>query len=352
MKQKVLTAILATAASLAAGAALAQTVYIPEGGGNSVLMLDAKTGETIRRIQGVEAAHGLAGAPGVPVLVAGSFAEIDRAEAIATVKPADISQDEHSAHHMAPAKTMGPEDAGISLLSVLDAKTGEIVRRIEVPGAVHHTAVSPDGRYAVATHPAGDGVSVIDLESYELIAYVATGPLPNYAVFSTDPSLVYVSNAGNGTISEVDLVRGIVRRNMVAGTSPEHLALDTTAGLLYVADADAGRVVELSLESGETLRSFEIGGALHGLDLTDDGARLIVAGLGEDKLAAIDLDQGSISFVALAGQPYHVTTIPGVGRLFVSSRAEPKVWIVDARDLSVAGEILVEDIAHQMVALK
>ncbi|MDP3958504.1 MAG: YncE family protein [Pseudorhodobacter sp.] len=352
MKRKMMLALLATAASLAAGAALAQTVYIPEGGGNSVLVVDAATGDTIRPIDGLEAVHGLSGAPGVAVLVADSFAEIDRAEAVATEKPAEMAQDQHQAHHAAPAQPIGPTDAGISLLSIIDVKTADILRRIEVPGAVHHTAVSPDGRYAVATHPAGDGISVIDLESYALVAFVPTGPMPNYAVFGADPGVVYVSNTGNGTVSEVDLARGIVRRNLVAGAGPEHLVIDAKAERLYAADADAGRVLELALESGETLRSFEIGGALHGLALTEDGARLIVAGLGEDKLASVDLAAGTVATVALADQPYHVAMVPGTGRLYVSSRAAPKVWIVDARDLSVVGEVSVADIAHQMVALE
>ena len=352
MKPKALLTTLATAASLAMSPALAQTVFIPEGSANSVLMVDGTTGATIRRIEGLEAVHGLAGAPGVPVLVAGSFAEIDRADAKAADKPAGVSADAHADHHAAPAQPIGPKDAGISLLSVLDAETGEILRRIEVPGAVHHTAVSPDGRYAVATHPAGGGISVIDLNRNELAAFVSTGPMPNYAVFGTDPARVYVSNAGNGTVSEVDLTRAIVRRNLVAGKVPEHLVLDAEAETLYVAEPDAGRVLELSLPTGEVRRTFEIGGLIHGLDLSDDRMRLIVAGGGENKLAAIDLKTGTMSAVRLAPQPYHVTTIPAAGRLFVSSRAQSKVWIVDASDLSVIGEFPVSDIGHQMVVLE
>lgn len=338
-------------AALIAGPALSQTVFVPEGSANTVRMVDAATGETIRRVQGLEAVHGLAGAPGVPVLVAGSYAEIDREEVMETAQPAGMEEDEHAAHHAAPQQAMGPSDAGLSLLSVLDAETGEILRRVEVPGAVHHTAVSPDGRYAVATHPSGDGISVVDLESYELVAWVPTGAMPNYAVFGEDPGTVYVSNAGNGTISEVDLGRGIVRRNLIAGEGPEHMALDAATGRLYVADAGPGVVYELALDSGETLRSFDIGGEIHGIDLTEDGARAIVAGRGEDKLAAIDLAEGEVTTVALAPQPYHLTTVPGTGRIFVSSRQDPLVWIVDPDTLTVTGEFAVDGEGHQMVAI-
>ncbi len=342
---------LASVLALTGSMAFAQTVFVPEGSANSILMVNAVTGAMINRIEGLEAVHGLAGAPGVPVLVAGSYAEIDREDIADTASPEGVSADEHAGHHAATAKPMGPAGAGLSLLSILDAETGEILRRIEVPGAVHHTAVSPDGRFAVATHPSGDGISVIDLETFTMTAWIPTGSMPNYAVFGADSGTVYVSNAGNGTVSEVDLARGIVRRNLAVGLAPEHLVLDSESGTLYVADSDAGAVFELVLESGETRRSFQIGGEIHGMDLTDDRKKLIVAGRGEDKLAMIELAGNTVTTVPLAPEPYHLTIVPGTGRLFVSSRAEPKIWIVDASELTMIGEFAVKSEGHQMVTM-
>ncbi|WP_240504198.1 YncE family protein [Thioclava sp. JM3] len=327
------------------------TVFIPEGSANSVLMVQAETGKVLRRINDVEAVHGLAGAPGVSYLVAGSYSEIPREDVASLEKPSTVSADDHAAHHAPKAVPMGPPDAGISLLSILEAKNGDILRRIEVPGAVHHTAVSPDGRFAVATHPTGDGISVIDLASFGMTAFVPTGSMPNYAAFGTDPNLVYVSNTGNGTISEVDLSRGIVRRNLIAGDTPEHMAVSPETDRLYVADAGAGQVLELSLSNGDKLRNFDIGGEIHGLGLSNDGATLFVAGREEGKLASVSLATGEVHTAPLAPEPYHLTVIPDSDVLYVSSRAEPKVWIVDAATLRARGTVSVEGEGHQMVAL-
>ncbi len=327
--------------------------FVPEGSANTVLMINAETGETINQITGLEAVHGLSGAPGVPYLVAGSYAETDRAAIAELTQPEGVSEDEHVAHHSAPEdKLIGPADAGISILSVIDAASGEIIRRIEVPGAVHHTAVSPDGRFAVATHPSGDGISIVDLTTFTLTAFVPTGSMPNYAAFGADPSVVYVSNSGNGTISEVDLERGIVRRNMVAGAGPEHIIIDADKAVLYAADADAGTVLEVSLNDGSVLRSFDIGGELHGLDLSDDRATLFVAGRGEDKIASVALSTGAVAVASLSPEPYHLTNIPGTGTFFVSSRAEPKIWIVDEATLTSVGDFPIEGEGHQMVAFR
>ena len=348
------TLITATAALLmtTALAAAQQIVFVPEGSANTVRIVDAATGETINRIAGLEAVHGLSGAPGVPFLVAGSYAETDRAAIAELTQPTGVSEDEHEAHHAQAEDTpIGPSDAGISILSVLDAASGEIIRRIEVPGAVHHTAVSPDGLFAVATHPSGDGISVIDLKTLKLTSFVPTGVMPNYAAFGSDPNVVYVSNAGNGTISEVDLERGIVRRNMVAGDAPEHIAINAENAMLYAADAGAGDVIELSLNDGTVTRSFAIGGELHGLDMSDDRSTLFVAGRGEDKIAAIVVATGAVTVAPLSPEPYHLATIPGTSTFYVSSRAEPKVWIVDQATLTAVDDFQVEGEGHQMVAL-
>jgi len=204
----------------------------------------------------------------------------------------------------------------------------------------------------VSTHPGGDGISVVDLETFEVSDWIATGALPNYAVFGTDPGVVYISNAGNGTVSEVDLEIGIVRRNMIAGEAPEHLAMGSDGGSLFVADADIGRVVEIDLSTGSDMRTFEIGGEIHGLDLSEDQTHLFVAAKETDRLVSIDLDSGKIISGALSPAPYHVTTIPGAGSIFVSSRDEPKVWIVDGATLRATKAIPIEGEGHQMVAMR
>lgn len=324
-------------------------VFIPEGSANAVQIVDPQTGENLGRIENLDAVHGLAGHPNSKYLVAGSYLEVDREGAAAAAKPTAISEDEHAAHHAKPAKRIGPADAGISLLSVLDAATGEVVRRIEVPGAVHHVAISPDGTTAVATHPSGDGISVVDLTSLELVGWVPTGIMPNYAVFGTDPGVVYVSNAGNGTISEVDLGRGIVLRNLIAGQEPEHLATSPDGTRIFAGDANVGKVIEIEASSGRELRSFDIGGEIHGLDLSDDGTRLLVAAKETDRIVAIDLATAEMTSAPLAPAPYHLATVPGTGTILVSSRSEPKVWVVDAKSLSAIREIPIEGEGHQMV---
>lgn len=337
--------------SATAAVVSAQTVFIPEGSANSVLAVSAEGGKSIRRIEGLDSVHGLSGANEKGILVVGSLSEV---EGIGQddIKPENISAEDHEAHHGSSSGQKSSRQGPTSILSIVRSDTGDVVRTIAVPGAVHHTAVSSDERFAVATHPSEGGISIVDLASFKLESFVPTGSSPNYAVLGATANLVYVSNAGNGTISEVDLDKGIVLRNFPVNHVPEHMVMNAQDNILYAADSDAGLVVELDIATGNTLRSFKLDGEIHGLDLASDGDRLLVSGTGTDKLNSIDLNTGEVVHVPLSPSPYHLTAVQGTNRVFVSSRAEPIVWILDADSLKVEKAIEIRGEGHQMTVMR
>ncbi|MCT8971523.1 YncE family protein [Microbaculum marinisediminis] len=347
---RILTGV--TALSVASlGVAQAATVYIPEGSAGQAIVVDAGTDTVVGRIGGLPDVHGLGAAVSGRYLVAGSYAETSSDQMPAVDRPAGMPEDEHAAHHDAKARKGASSGNAVSILTIIDADDGKPVRRLEVPGAVHHVAVSPDGRYAVATHPNADGISVVDLSGLTVRTLLRTGAMPNYAEFSADGSRVYVSNAGDGTVSEIDVDRWVVRRDLPAGETPEHIVLAPDGRTLYVANAEAGAVSALAIEQGGVDRTFAVGGELHGLDISDDGDTLYVSGIGEDKVVAIDLPSGSMRTASLGPGPYHLAVIRGTGKLYVSSREEPEVWVVDEATLTPRGTIPVKGEAHQMVVL-
>ena len=236
----------------------------------------------------------------------------------------------------------------VSTVSVVRTDDASIVRRIDVPGAVHHVAVSPDGRFAVVTQPNEGGISAIDLATYK-VTTISTGPFSNYAVFSPNGKRLFVSNAGNNTVSEVDTARWIVLRNNVVGNSPEHMVLSHDGRRLYVANVDDGTVTEVALGSGTTSRTFDIGGSLHGLDLSKDGRVLFASAREQGKLVGINLHTAKKRVAPLAPAPYHLTSIGDTGKLYVSSAEQPNIWVVDQETMSVIGNIPINGKGHQMV---
>lgn len=323
-------------------------VYVPLGGEGKIVVVDATKDEIVDTISGVEAVHGLAGTPDGRFLIAGSYQE--RAVCCdPPAKPAAVSEEEHAAHHGAARAAPKGADAVVSTVSVVQTTDGAVIRRIDVPGAVHHVAVSPDGRFAVVTHPNEGAISAIDLGTYEVVATVPTGPFTNYATFAPDGQTVYVSNAGGGTVRAVDTAQWTVQWSATVGTSPEHVVLSTDGGTLYVNNVEDGSVSVIQTNARKVVKTIPIGSTLHGIDLSDDGRTLFVAALGDDKVVAYDLATGTYRSARLAPAPYHLAAVRGAGKLYVSSADEPKVWVLDPETLAVRGEIPIGGKGHQMV---
>ncbi len=336
-----------TVASISS-ASIAGEIYVPLGSAGEVVVIDSTRDAVSGKIKDIPAVHGLAGTPDGRFLIAGSYAERET-ESGSPAKPAGVAEDEHASHHALPPPERKQPSAAMSTVTVLRTSDGAPVRRIDVFGVVHHVAVSPDGRFAVVTHPDEGGISAIDLSSYRVVAEVATGPTPNYAVFSPDNNRVYVSNAGNETVSVVDVKRWSTMQNIVVGNSPEHVVMSKDGSSLYVNNVDDGTVSVISTGSASVVNTIPVGSTPHGIDLSDDGKTLFVAALEDGKLVAVNLATGQSRNVRLSPEPYHLLSVSGMGKLYVSSAARGKIWVVDQDSLTVLTVIDIQGKGHQMV---
>jgi len=322
--------------------------YVPLGSDNKLVLIDTGTDKVISTIEGLPAVHGLARTPDGQFLIAGSY-EGREPGGITPPKPSGMSKDEHAAHHKPSKNASATKSSELSTLTIIRTADRTIVRKIDVPGAVHHVAVSPDGRFAVVTHPGEDRISAVDLKSYLVVANLSTGPFPNYAVFSPDGKNVYVSNAGNNTVSSVDATRWIVRWNAIVGASPEHVVFSKDGAQLFVNNVDDGSISIVDIAQRKSVRTVPVGETLHGIDLSEDGKALFVAVRGGNKVVAINLATDQSRLLTLSPSPYHLTVIRGLGKIYVSSAEEPNIWVVDQATLKVTGEILIGGKGHQIV---
>lgn len=329
-----------TLAAIFASSTAFADIYIPEGETGTVLHLDNDF-QVVDRITGLDNVHGMGGAPDRGILVAGSLTEIPSVE---VKKPTSVSEDDHSAHHGGEKKSSSGE---VSQVTLVDAESHEILRHIEVPGFVHHVAVSSDERYAAVTHPGLDAISVIDLESGQVNVTVATGPMPEYAVSDAKSGRFFVSNAGNDTISEVDPEAGIVIRNFKVPSSPNHMQLDSDTRQLFVSESDNGKVSIVDVDNGEVLYSYEIGGGLHGVAANTDA--IWSSARERERVVRIDRTTGERLEAEIGPEPYHMALINNA--LLVSSAYEPVLWILDPETLEMRDSIHTKDTAHQFVEI-
>lgn len=324
-------------------------VYVPLGSANAIAVVDAESDRVVAEIPGINASHGLAVSMDGELLLAGSL--LERPRGAAPPKPQEMSEEDHAAHHSkgnqpSPEGTAKGETIGTAYL--IDAKARRLLRQIDVPGSVHHALVTPDGRFAVLTHPGRGSVSVVDIRAHRVHKELPTGTIPNYAVSKRDGSHVYVSNAGDGTVSEIDTTNWTVLRNLSAGKTPEHIVLSPDERYLYAVNPASGTVSRVDLARGEVTATFAVGENPHGVDLSDDGRLLYASSKQDNKVVAINLASGEERSVKLAPAPYHITTIRGTGKVYVSSRKSPKIWVLDQQTLAVRGEIPIRGEGHEM----
>lgn len=304
------------------------TVYIPLGSGNQVIKVDAATDEITASYSGVDNPHGLVATPDGEYVIAGSLNET-------------------------PLKKGQAEDTPNSKLFFIHPVHGHVMSTIPVSGWSHHQAITSDGKYVLSTHAMRGAVSVVDIASNKVIKYVKTGPVPNYTLITKDNKHAFVSNTGNNTISEIDLTNWTVKRQLDAGPAPEHLAFSGDQKTIFVSNPRAGNVSAVSVKSGKIIKTFKAGKSVHGLDIGDDGKTLFVSSKKENKLVAIDTISGKKRELTLSPAPYHLNTIRNTGKVYVSSRTKPIIWVVDQKTMKVVNTIkLPAGEAHQMAIVE
>ena len=328
--------------------ATAGNVFVPLGSAGEVLSVDAEKDSITSRAGNVPDVHGLAITPDKKFLVAGSYSEVEAGNTGLPPRPEGMSEDVHRSHHAPRAEQPAERSDMISYLSIIRAADMNVVQRISVPGAVHHVAITPDSRFAIVTQPNNDGVSVVDLDGRKVIKSITTGSSPNYAAVTPDGRRLFVSNSGDDTISEIETANWTVGRTIPVGETPEHVVMSRDGTKLFVNNVYSGTVSTISLGSASVTKTYEIGGEVHGIDVSEDGKTLFVVARERERLIAVDLATGNMREAVFSPEPYHLTAVKGTGKLYLSSREEPKIWVINQQTLEPITEIQITGEGHQM----
>lgn len=156
---RIISVLLVTLMLLPCMASARTIMYVPSGEANDVVVIDLGNDRIIGRIDELENAHGLSADPAEDYLVAGSM-QAGEADKSSMAKPSAVSEAQHRAHHADMSGKSSP-----SFVSIVHIKHGHVMRRVPVRALTHHTAVSPDGRCAVAVHSGAGSMSMEDRQN-------------------------------------------------------------------------------------------------------------------------------------------------------------------------------------------
>lgn len=205
--------------------------------------------------------------------------------------PAAIASDGHGKLYLTH-----PDDGEIS---VVNANSGLVIKRLPYKGQAFGLAVDPDGRS------------------------------------------IYVGDWSASRVTRLSAETGVVEGTVAVGEDPAHLVIDRT-GRLYVADRESHQVSVVDTARMERIAVIPVGKAPFALGLSPRQDRLYVANVRSNDLTVIDTGQlKRIATVPVGAMPYGVATSADGQTILVTNQHAGTVSVLDSESLTLTRTIKV-----------
>ena len=196
-------------------------------------------------------------------------------------------------------------------LSVIDTEAFRLETDFEVGEKPTRVVVQPDGRYVWvgnnADAAAKSGVTVVDARSLDVVATIPTGAGHHEIAFSADNRRAFVSNRDAGTVSVIDVQTLEKVRDIGTGPLPIALAVSPLSRALYVADGQAGTVTVIDEDSLEIKQRILLDAGLGPLKFAPGGRYALTVNPSADKVYIIDAAGNRLIHTIDAGKmPYQL----------------------------------------------
>src|SRR5215510_632444 len=238
---------------------------------------------------------------------------------------------------------------------IIDARTLQLVKTINVDIAPEHLSFSPDSRWYYQGNPDGDSISVIDMVSLTKIKTIPGFAEPLNVTFLPDGSKAYIGNYGAHWIGVVDVRRHELLKKIpiaevpgVAKLDPQKYlgeihginiaALSNDGKFLYAADGDLGLVGVIDPVEDKVVKTIRVGKDPWRIYLSHDGKYGITPNNGDQTISIIDLKSQKVAATLEAG-PDMTGVNYAAGKAFVISSTSGFVYVYDMNTLRPAGRM-------------
>jgi YVTN family beta-propeller protein len=238
---------------------------------------------------------------------------------------------------------------------IIDARTLQLVKVINVDIAPEHLSFSPDSRWYYQGNPEGDSISVIDMQSLTKIKTIPGLVEPLNVTFLPDGSKAYIGNYGAHWIGVVDVRRHELLKKIQVANMPGVAKLDPDKYLseihginiaalsydgkwLYAADGDLGVVAVIDPREDKVVKTIRVGKDPWRIYLSHDGKYGITPNNGDQTISIIDLQGGKVAATLDAG-PDMTGVNFAAGKAFVISSTSGFVYVYDMKTLRPAGRM-------------
>jgi YVTN family beta-propeller protein len=290
---------------LAIGAAQSQPVrhvFVVNKGGDSVAIINAESLRVDKTIPVGRNPHELAVAPNgsriyVPNVAGNSISVIDPRTGLETKKI--LHPDFNSPHGVAftpDSRRALVTSEGSSKIFVIDVVADQVLKVVDTDqSGTHMAAVNKAGTRAYFTNRGANTVSFMELDNYKIIANVAVGRGAEGFTLSPDEKEIWVGNRNDATISIIDVARRMAVATVPSKTNPIRLAFTPDGKYVLAPDGAAAVVDVYEVASRKIIQTIAVGANPGGVVLASDGKHAYVSCQGAGQIHVIDTQSWKVT---------------------------------------------------------
>jgi YVTN family beta-propeller protein len=293
---------------LAAGTVL---IIQTNSAGDNVHIIDPATNKVVGVIEGIEVGHGAAAAPDGSKYYVSNEAkhtlDVADAKTLKVTKSIPLSgRPNNIAIGKDGRRVYVSIAAAPGAVDVIDTASLENVKSIRVNGSVHNTYVTPDGKHVVSGSIASRTISVIDAKTEEVVWTLEMDLGIRPMAFSANPDgstkwiFVQLSNLNGFGVVDFDTHKEILRiklPDLPPGETPYLYGGNASHGLAVTADQKTlvvdsrlhSSVYFYSLPDLKLLGRTKVGRAPDWVTLTPDGKTAYVANAASNSVSVVDI---------------------------------------------------------------
>jgi len=134
-----------------------------------------------------------------------------------------------------------------ALVTVLNAKTNQIITTIQTGETPHSAALSPDGSRLAVTSYSGNEVFLINTATDKQVAVIRVGREPLDVTYSPDGRYLFTVNNLDNTVTVIDTANNLVIAKIATGKDPTSISVPTNGRQAYVTNENSGTIEILNL---------------------------------------------------------------------------------------------------------
>jgi YVTN family beta-propeller protein len=182
-----------------------------------------------------------------------------------------------------------------------------------------YLAVTPSGRWVLATNWCSYDLSIVSTATLREVARIPIGPYPRGIAISPDSHLAYIAIMGGDSLDVVNLATRHVVGSIYTGPNPRHVVISPNGQFLFVTLNQPGEVVKILRRTGAILGEVHTGVDCRSLAISSNGTTLYVVNYLSDTMTMLRASDLKVLQTVPTGQhPVGITYDPVTGHVWVA----------------------------------